>query len=255
MENSIKVKYNDEIKDKDLIINLESSAKTSCILTVIVDDNENLCNYTFQNDIRKYNSFVTVKCTRNLIELNISQNTTSYDRNYTLTLVHKLNEKIVFPIFITQPAPTYNLSVDINSETDIIELKKFLNREDMFDENNKKIYPEIKIITVEATGGLNDFGIKPIKEYKYNLDELQYRKYENDTVIKHQIPYDNGLIINKIGKMEIEIKNFGKISLYDQICYEITIYHKNDPSKYKVIILEYKEEDTKKGFTFDDEDD
>ena len=250
MENSIKVIYNNEIKDKDLIINLESSAKANCILTVIVDDNVNLCNYTFKNDIRKYNSFVTVKCTRNLIELNISQNTTSYDRNYTLTLVHKLNEEIVFPIFITQPAPNYSLFIS----SDNIELQKFLKQDDI---KNAEQYPQKEIIKVTATGGLNDFGIKPVKEYKYNLDELQCRKYENDNAIKHQIPYDNGLIINKIGKMEIEIKNFGKISLYDQICYEITIYHKNDPSKYKVIILEYKEdkEDTKKGFTFDDEDD
>jgi hypothetical protein len=137
--------------------------------------------------------------------------------------------------------------VNINSDTETIELKKFLTK--------SEIYPEIKYIKVEATGGLNDFGIKPIKEYKYNLNDLKDRTYENDIPVKYQIPYDNGLIINKIGKMDIEIKNFGKISLYDQICYEMTIYHKNDPSKYKVITLEYKEEDTKKGFTFDDEED
>ena len=93
-----------------------------------------------------------------------------------------------------------------------------------------------------------------IKEYKYNLEELPQKIDNNDMGVKHQIPYDNGLIINKIGKMEVEIINFGKISLYNQICYEMTIYHKNDPSQYKVITLQYKQEDTQKGFTFDDEE-
>lgn len=245
MKNSIKVKYNNVIKDKDLIINLESSAKANCILTVIVDDNENLCNYTFKNDIRKHNSFVTVKCTRNLIELFITQNTTSYDRYYTLTLEHKLNNQIVFPIHIVQPAPTYN--IEVKPETLI--LNTFLN-------NDNTSYYETKTIDVTVTGGIEDFAIKPIKQYKYCVDENFTILYDNDNdePIKQQISYDNSLIIKKIGKSVIEIKNFGKLT-FDKIYYEMTIYHKNDPSKYKVIILEYKEEDSKKGFTFDDEED
>lgn len=186
-------------------------------ITVLCDGSEFINHFTLISD-ESYN-WITIHRDRNYITLVIKENCGLKERMGRLVFKHNLDDNAVFTFEIYQAARVYEITAD---KFQII-FDALLAQQD-----NDKI---VEIVNISTEGGLEDFGVKPVKEYVRNEIDANYK----------EIHYDNGLRLTKLNNTQLQIENFGQVSMYDYVYYIITLYHRNDPSSTWEIRVEYTE--------------
>ena len=82
---------------------------------------------------------------------------------------------------------------------------------------------------------------------------MEYAKNENDADY-FPIKYDNGLKLAKLSNSELNITNYGKVSLYYDNYYVINLCHRNNPKSKVQITVRYTQNNNETGFGLADGD-
>lgn len=204
--------------------------KTVYELSVIVDDNETLTNYSI--DIQS-NGFIVYSKIGNNIYVTVNENNSINDRTGFLKFTHSMDKNVTYVLNFIQEAKVYSIETTYESQHNNIEL--LLNT--LTDQTLPNF--EEYLIAVECENGNRDFVIKKIEEY-------------SDSEMQHKIPFDNGIQIKKQNNRMLSIKNYGKISKLENVTYKVTLCHKNDRKQIQQIIIRYQNNNTGNGFGFDD---
>ena len=82
-------------------------------------------------------------------------------------------------------------------------------------------------------------------------NDNEYFRFLND----YMIAYDHGLKLTKLSNSELKITNYGKICLYDDFYYILTLYHINNPRCMAQIRVDYVDSfvNNESGFDLDDD--
>ena len=152
-------------------------------------------------------------------------------RNARLVFTHNVDNTAQFTLDIEQAARVYPISADRTEIT-------FDNLLDQYDANSTAV-----TVTVTTEGGLEDFGIKIVKEFAKRATDTEY----------HEVPYDSGLYLKKVDKNRLLVRNFGQIAMYPQMYYVITLFHKNDRTSTWDIKVQY-DDFHNNGISFDDDE-
>lgn len=80
----------------------------------------------------------------------------------------------------------------------------------------------------------------------------EYYRILND----HNITYDHGLKLTKLNNKKLKITNYGKVCLYDDFYYILTLYHINNPKCVAQIRVDYVDSfaNNETGLDFEDEE-
>lgn len=199
--------------------------------TVYVDGSDLINHFNITCD----SNWIEIRRVRNKITLIIKKNNLIEDRVGLIEFTHNLNSDLYINISIRQTVCEYPIS--INPENILFE--PLLDADD----------PEKTVETIHVTteNGICDFGIGTINEYGRNYVNGAYEGF-------YSIPYDNGVKLRKIDKQTLEITNYGKASLYDDIYYLITLYHVNNPKSNVRLRIDYVDsyDDNQNGFSLGD---
>lgn len=223
---TIGVKFNDSIYKNAYTFECKHE-KNVVELTVLCDGKDFINHFTIARD--GGSGWIAIHRNRNYIRLVINENFGLSERNGKLTFKHNLDKEVFFEFNIKQSGCKYT----IDCEEHDIELNTLLDT----DEDR-----EFHKVKVKVVGGFYDFGIKPVKQFVIN----------GNGVPEREVVYDNGLSLTKLDNEQLLITNFGKVSMYDNVRYVLTLYHRNNPSITTSINIEYGSVDNN-GISFDDE--
>ena len=199
-------------------------------IKVKVDGSENINHFTVSCD----DDWITVKRLRNDINIVVSENTTSSDRFGRMVFTHNLDAEKQIYLILAQSKPHYALSASVGGDVaDSVMINTLLGHDD--DEC------ETACVEITCEGGLEDYIIRTVVEYARPRESDGYRL----------VPYDNGIKVVKANDHELNIVNFGKISKYNDMYYEVIIAHRNDFNTICRIKVRYSDEGGS-GFEIDD---
>lgn len=198
-------------------------------IVVLCDNSELLNHFTVSNVYQS--KWIDLQRNRNHIKLTMKENCGHDSRNTRLVFTHNVDNTAQFTLDIEQEARVYPISADRTEIT-------FDNLLDQDDTDSTAV-----TVTVTTEGGLEDFGIKIVKEFAKRETDMEYR----------EVPYDNGLYLKKIGKNRLLVRNFGQIAMYPQMYYVITLFHKNDRTSTWDIKVQY-DDFHNDGISFDDDE-
>lgn len=196
-------------------------------IVVLCDNSELLSHFTVSNVYQS--KWIDLQRNRNYIKLTMKENCGHDSRNARLVFTHNVDNTAQFTLDIEQEARAYPISANFNEIT----FDSLLDQED----------PESTgvTVTVIAEGGLEDFGIKVVKEFVKPSGSMEYR----------EVPYDSGLYLKKLSNDRLLVKNFGQIAMYSNVYYILTLFHKNDRKSTCDIKVMY-DDFHNDGISFDD---
>ena len=228
---SLKLTYDNEqeLSNPVNVINIDFGRQEHT-LTAVVDGSENINHFA----VSCTDSWITVKRLRNNISLVIAENTTSSDRFGRLLFTHNLDSDKHMYVMFMQAKPSYAIHATIDErEIDSVEINTLLGYDD--DES------ETVSIDIECEGGLGDYMVRSVVEYARQRETDGYRL----------VPYDNGIKVVKASDHELQVMNFGKISKYNDMYYEVILAHRNDFNTVRRIKVRYSQ-DSGSGFEIDE---
>ena len=171
-------------------------------------------------------NWIEIRRIRNRVDIIVQKNNSLDGRVGTVLFEHNLDFNTYISLSINQAASEY--PIEINTST--ITFKNLLQQNSDTSEN--------VIVNVTTHNGICDFGIGPVVEYAKNDEDEDY----------YVVPYDNGIKLKKLNKEQLEITNYGKVSLYDENYYIIKLYHLNNPRNNVQITVEYIRDNNETGF-------
>lgn len=196
-------------------------------ITVLVDGSDTINHFTMNVS----DSWITVNRIRNSITVIVKENAGLFDRVGKLTFRHNMDANKVVEIVLMQKPQEYTISVQQDGE-DVDEIT-FTTLMDAYDQDSEE-----QIVDVVCEGGLEDYRIGKIYEYAKKTPSDNYK----------MIPYDNGLKLTKIGNNILSITNFGKLSSFYDVYYNITLSHRNNYRSVRTLKVSYAADDIIGGF-------
>lgn len=209
-----------------LEVNINGTTYTENYNGMEVEDTQNILNTTVYVDGSDLNNSFNITCDsdwveirrlRNKIKFTVKKNSKLDPRTAVIDFNHNLDKDKFIRINLVQKAVEYTISINSN---DFI-----INNDDMplieFDDllDNTDPNKEVCAINVVATNGICDFDIAPVVKYAKNEKSTDYFKAK----------YDNAFALRKVDNHTLEVTNYGKVSMYYDTYYVITLYHKNNP--------------------------
>ena len=197
------------------------SGQEAHTVTVVVDGSENINHFWLSCS----DDWITVSRTRNSITLLFNENMALTERFGRVKFTHNMDSDLSVILTFVQEVPLYEVNAkEMDNDIDEIEFDTLLGVND----------PEFqkKKIEIECKGGLCDYRIRNIVEYAKRDSSQGYRI----------VPYDRGLKVTKIGTDVLSVTNFGKISPYRDMYYEIILAHRNNFNAVKRIKVTYRPE-------------
>lgn len=228
-----------------LEVNINGTIYTENYNGIEVEDKQNILNTTVYVDGSDLNNSFNITCDsdwveimrlRNQIKFTVKKNCKLDSRMAVIQFNHNLDRDKFIRINLVQRAAEYTISINSNSfiiNDDDMPLVEF---DDLLDENDEE--KEVCIINVDATNGICDFDIAPVIKYAKNEKSTDYFKAK----------YDNAFALRKLDNRTLEITNYGKVSMYDDTYYVITLYHKNNPKCNTQFKIRYNPNINRNGF-------
>lgn len=197
--------------------------------TVYVDGGDGISHFNITND----SSWVEIRRMCNEITFIVNKNSSLTERFATIQFTHNLDSDKFVTITFNQVACEYPISI----APEEITFDTLLDSED-------ETMDEVTI-DILTENGVCDYGIGPIVEYVKNLGDNGYYAVAND----------GGLKIEKVDNSHLKITNYGKVSLYDDNYYIITLYHRNNPRSKALLRVNYVDslDSNDTGLGFDDD--
>lgn len=199
--------------------------------TVYVDDSDIINHF----DVTSDSNWVEIRRIRNEITFIVNKNSSIAERVATIQFTHNVDSDKFVTITLNQVACEYPISISPEEITF-----------DTLLDNTDETMDEVTI-DVTTANGVCDYGIGPIVEYVKNLGDSEYYVVAND----------GGLKIEKVDNSHLKITNYGKVSLYDDNYYIITLYHRNNPRSKVLLRVNYVDslDNNDTGLGFDDTED
>ena len=228
-----------------LEVNINGTTYTENYNGIEVGDVQNILNTIVYVDGSDLNNSFNITCDsdwveirrlRNQIKFTIKKNCKLDSRMAVIQFNHNLDKDKFIRINLVQRAAEYTISINSDSfiiNDDDMPLVEF---DDLLDENDAE--KEVCIINVDATNGICDFDIAPVIKYAKNEKGTDYFKAK----------YDNAFALRKLDNHTLEITNYGKVSMYDDTYYVITLYHKNNPKCNTQFKIRYNPDINGNGF-------
>ncbi len=215
------VGYNE---DEGLVLNSEEQHKQLEIKCSGVSDNN---SFTME-----YYGDEGILVTRNrcFLDVYLSSNKSNFNRNYNIICRHANDEDVYVLIDITQESDDFTIKTP-QLQNDTVELQSVIESNTY---NGDEMYYEDIDVKIDVTGGSEKYRVVGI--YKC-YDE----KYEEDDVIVHKYPFDNGFILTK-NSDGITIRNYGRPFIDENYYYVISLQHFDDRTIQKEIKIKYKAE-------------
>lgn len=201
-------------------------------ITVFVDGSDTINHYTLLNGAPQW---ITVSRVRNSVTVVLPDNTGPAMRFGAVRFDHNMDSSKSVTLTFAQEAQEYTIAVSGNGEpADEIQFDTLLNQDDRDSES--------ETVSVACGGGVEDYTIRSVLEFERALPSDNYR----------MVPYDGGLKVTKTSPTELLVTNYGKISLSDDMYYEIVLAHRNNPRSVARIRVTYAQEPASSGFSLDD---
>ena len=235
---TIEITYNGQTLDGDShTIEAGGCVAEDFVFDVAVDGSLTVPNYNIEYD----GPGIVVKRVCNNVYVTIPDNFSPKHRNFRVTFSHNMFPSKNYTVYITQSGKLYGVQLHYPGTPEPIESLSF-DAENLFDQGDPN--SQVWEIHVDCDEGLNDFGVEDVEEY---IVHPQQGNSVSETLTR--IPYDGGLSVVKTGNSLLTITSYGRISMYDNVRYVISVYHKNDRSSRKTISITYKP-DTSSGLGF-----
>lgn len=246
---------------------------------VYVDESPLINSYNIKCEA----NWIDIERVRNILRIIIKKNNTFDDRVSVIEFTHNMDVGKYINLEIVQKACEYEIEVD----KDYILFDTLLDKEDSplsqetitittkngvqdfgiapvvqyaknfdVDANENELHDKYEPGETIEEGqkywyrDVNRFILEIANEQITVPDEGDYFRYSGDYTVK----YDNGLNIKKLNKTHLQITNYGKVSLYDDTYYIVTVYHVNNPKSNYQIRIDYVNslENNDGGFSLDD---
>jgi hypothetical protein len=191
---------------------------------VVVDGSDVLNHFNITCD----DNWIEIHRIRNRVDIIVHKNNSLDGRIGTILFEHNLDFNTYISLSINQVASEYPIEIS----TSTIQFSNLLPRDS---ETSESV-----IVNVTTQNGICDFGIGPVVEYAKNDEDGDNPLYV--------VPYDNGIKLKKLNKEQLEITNYGKVSLYDENYYIVKLYHLNNPRSNVQIKVEYVRNNNETGF-------
>lgn len=192
------------------------------VCTVVVDGSDVLNHFNITCD----DNWIEIRRIRNRVDIIVQKNNSLDGRIGTILFEHNLDFNAYISLSINQAASEYPIEISTSTIT-------FNNLLPQGSETSETV-----IVKVTPHNGICDFGIGPVVEYAKNDEDRDY----------YVVPYDNGIKLKKLNKEQLEITNYGKVSLYDENYYIVKLYHLNNPRSNVQIKVEYIRNNNETGF-------
>ena len=192
---------------------------------VVVDGSDVLNHFNITCD----DNWIEIRRIRNRVDILVQKNNSLDSRVGTVLFEHNLDFNTYISLSINQAASEYPIEISTNA----IRFKNLLPQD-------SEQTSETVIVNVTTHNGICDFGIGPVVEYAKNDEDGDKPLYV--------VPYDNGIKLKKLNKEQLEITNYGKVSLYDENYYIVKLYHLNNPRNNVQITVEYIRDNNETGF-------
>lgn len=194
------------------------------VCTVVVDGSDVLNHFNITCD----DNWIEIHRIRNRVDIIVQKNNSLDGRIGTILFEHNLDFNTYISLSINQATSEYPIEIS----TSTIQFNNLLPRDS---ETSESV-----IVNVTTQNGICDFGIGPVVEYAKNDEDGGNPLYI--------VPYDNGIKLKKLSKTQLEITNYGKVSLYDENYYIVKLYHLNNPRSNVQIKVEYIRNNNEAGF-------
>ena len=258
---------NGEITKTDKYSNIDVSYNQEILDVVVwVDESDALNQFGVKCD----SNWVEVKRNRNQVTLVVKKNIALEERAAIVTFTHNLDSDTFIRLAIVQAKAEYTIGakVAVTEGDDVVVTPSGDQPHDSYtimfntlldsDTDSK----ESVAVTVKATGGYDDFTMKPTIEYVRNAGEgnatlnttIGYWPNSVEGILEdnyYMSRCDGGLKIRKVNANRIEITNYGKVSLYDKCFYVVKLYHVNDVSKLVELRIGYISSNVNNGSGFE----
>lgn len=274
----LKLKIGEEEYIEDFGLDL-GYKQTILDVTVYVDGSDLINHYS----VNCHSPWIDIERVRNLLRIIIGKNNTLDDRISVIEFTHNLDADKHISFEVRQMACEYKIEVD----KDYILFDTLLDQEDSpssqetitittkngvqdfgiapvvqyaknfdVDANENELHDKYEPGETIEEGqkywyrDVNRFILETANEQITVPGEGEYFRYSGDYTVK----YDNGLNIKKLNKTQLQITNYGKVSLYDDTYYIVTVYHVNNPKSNCQIRIDYVNslENNDVGFSLDD---
>lgn len=232
---SLSVTYdNEEVLSNPLnVINVGIERQEHSIM-VEVDGSDTVNHFTVTCE----EDWVTLRRVRNSITMIVNANTGPYERSAYIRFQHNMDADARITLILNQDRPVYKITTMLGKdEVDTIVFGKLFGPEDPDSET--------ETVTVECIGGLCDYLVRGVVQMAKSPTSTRYRL----------VPYDNGVKVVKTSPSLLKVTNFGKISKYDDMYYEIVLGHMNNLTVTKRIKVVYKDKGKDEGSGFELDDD
>ena len=220
---SVEIKYVDKRHEEQTIVYTEGSngldigyKRLTIYATVSVNGSDTRNDF----DVTCDDEWADFGRNRNTVTIVIDKNPTLTQRDTKIRFTHKLDSDVYVDLVFWQAPCEYTIAVN----------PSHIPFDTLLDD---KFYKELsRSVTVTTNEGMRDFGVGPIIEYARNFTENSVSDY-------YVIPYDHGLKLTKIDKNHLRITTYGKVCLYDDYYYILTLYHINNPRSTAQIRVEF----------------
>lgn len=201
-------------------------------ITVFVDGSDTINHYTLLNGAPQW---ITVSRVRNSVTVVLTDNTGPAMRFGSVRFDHNMDSSKSITLTFAQEAPEYTIAVSANGEpADEIRFNTLTGQDDQDSETT--------VLDVSCEGGVKDYTVRCVLEFEKTPSSQNYR----------MVPYDGGLKVVKSSPTELSVTNYGKVSLSDDMYYEIVVAHRNNPRSTARVRVAYTQEPTSSGFSLDD---
>ncbi len=190
---------------------------------VVVDGSDVLNHFNITCD----DNWIEIRRIRNRVDIIVQKNNSLDGRIGKVLFEHNLDFNTYISLSINQAASEYPIEISTNT----IQFNNLLPQD-------SEQTSESVIVNVTPHNGICDFGIGPVVEYAKNDEDRDY----------YVVHYDNGIKLKKLNKRELEITNYGKVSLYNENYYIVKLYHLNNPRSNVQIKVEYVRNNNEAGF-------
>lgn len=216
---SLFVTYDNDLELSGFIETLELGfERQEHSMNVIVDGSPYVSHFSVSCD----QDWVVFHRVMNSITIVVNENTTPRERFATMVFKHNMDRNSVMRVNIRQAKPEYSVNAMQNGlEVESVQFSTLLGVNDPERES--------EALDIKCLGGLRDYRVRVVNEYAKVSDESGYRI----------VPYDGGLKTVKVGTDRLWIVNYGKISPYDDMYYDVVLSHRNDMRSTKRIKVTY----------------